>query len=108
MAPITVSLGRATRAARARLWLRPLFDPACQRRQDSQPHEGPTHGLQRGRRLPQQESRTHESGQHPPLVASQPAAIGREKAIAQLRLASEQGGEGEWAEKSRAYLSVLK
>ena len=32
----------------------------------------------------------------------------RAKAIAQLRLASEQGGEGEWAAKSRAYLSVLK
>ena len=32
----------------------------------------------------------------------------RAKAIEQFRLASEQGGKGEWAEKSRAYLSVLR
>jgi tetratricopeptide (TPR) repeat protein len=32
----------------------------------------------------------------------------RAKAIEQLRAASEQGGKGEWAEKSREYLSVLE
>lgn len=32
----------------------------------------------------------------------------RDQAIKQLRLAAEQGGTGEWAEKSRAYLSVLQ
>jgi tetratricopeptide (TPR) repeat protein len=32
----------------------------------------------------------------------------RDEAIEQLQLASEQGGIGEWAEKSRAYLSVLQ
>lgn len=32
----------------------------------------------------------------------------RAKAIEQLRLSSEQGGKGEWAEKSREYLTVLR